>query len=204
MLRHAYWGGPAHDVNQSPVFVAGFLMGPAGLASLVQGATPYHDERPYLEYTTSRVRRGYVSDNLDQIRTHLQPLSTLDTPLDNQALAISQAVRVINLNNIQSSALTNLAENAAKLGRTDEELALRIKAVQANPQNKYIRHELARALVTAGRGNEAVPHLRTALQIDPEYANAHNTLGYIAALAGDQERAFGYFRQALKFDPNNG
>ena len=203
-LTFAYWGGPAHYVNQPSVFVASFIMGPAGLASLTQDVEPYRDERPYLEYTTAHVRRLCISDNLDLIRAHVQPLSALDTPLDDQALASSLAVRKINLDNIQSEALNRMAEAAQKFGRTNEVLPLRIQAVRANPQNIRMRHKLARALVEAGRTNEAVAHLRTALQVDPEYANALNTLGYIATLAGDQERAIGYYHQALKSDPNYG
>ena len=96
-LAVSYWGGPNHFLHHPHVFLAGFLMGPGGLAKLAAGAPLYRDDRPVLDYAAGQeFVGGRETQHLDALRTHLEPVASLGQ-FDFSADAGVDKIRARNL-----------------------------------------------------------------------------------------------------------
>lgn len=202
-LSYAYWGGPAHYLNQLPVFLAGFLAGPAGLARLAAGAPIYRDDRPYLEYDTSPVEARAQEPVTRLIEAHLDPVQTLlDVELDAETTGWSQSIRKKNLDTVVAMSLKRQVSDLANTGRQEEAIDLLRKALARNDENVAMLNSMGNALRSRGELDKAISHYQQAVRIKPDYPEAHNNLGNVLASTGDLDQAIRHYRYALGSRPS--
>ena len=72
------------------------------------------------------------------------------------------------------------------LGRTEEALVERRRAVALDPLSPIANLSLGMTLAQLGRHDEAIRSLHRALEIQPDYADAHGWLGWVYFKAGRQ------------------
>jgi Flp pilus assembly protein TadD len=75
------------------------------------------------------------------------------------------------------------------MGRLEEAVAQRRKAVELDPLAPLFSQSLGSTLLYAGRSGEALVHLRAALELDSTYWRAHATLGDLYGSTGRFEDA---------------
>ena len=77
------------------------------------------------------------------------------------------------------------------------------KSLKADPDNLYLKTELAGLYAEEGKFEEARGILKEVFDVDPNYESALLLSGRIAAREGDLDTAAGDFRKILQADPDN-
>ena len=78
-----------------------FLLGPQGMAKLVEGAEIYHDDPPRLEYAVAQLDSGDQMAIVQQIKSCLEPVrSILDQRVEPHVAAHIERPRAENLRDI--------------------------------------------------------------------------------------------------------
>ena len=83
-------------------------------------------------------------------------------------------------------------------GKEEEGIVEARRALEIDPLNSYVAHNLAACLCTAGRLREAVEAGRHAVQLDPESFITHWILGISLAMAGQFEEAVATLENAAE------
>lgn len=204
--RFAHWGGPQYTLDRPEVLLGGFLCGPAGLERIAGAAPIYRDDRPFLEYTTSRyLERGEVAI-MDLVREHLEPLSALVSPAPPDELArAAYGVREINLRDVAAMAYQRTALELPD-ARNGERVSLLQAALDCNPYNVQLNRLLgdallADALQTGRPPIDAVMTYQAAVALDPNNAKARHHLGRCLYVLQQHAEAAMHLQAALKLDP---
>jgi spermidine synthase len=203
-LRFAYWGGPAHYLNQPEVFLGGFLAGPDGVARLAGDAPVYRDDRPHLEYSVSTgTSHTSLVTIVDEIGRAVEPFSAvLQHEPDGDTVAVASAIRRRNLGNIVAAALQKEVQLSSAEGR-QQAGELLAEALAWNPDNASLQMMVGNLHHFAGRLDEAAAAYRRALVIDPDYAKAYTNLGNAYAAMGRLPDAVAQFRKTLHLQPQD-
>jgi TolB-like protein/Tfp pilus assembly protein PilF len=91
-----------------------------------------------------------------------------------------------------------------ELGRLEEALALRRKAVELNPLSTYSIVQLGWNLNGLGRFDEGLTWLKKAFEIDPGYPYTLWSMGnYHWLISGDYGEAVRWYRKAISVDPGD-
>jgi spermidine synthase len=204
-LEFRYWGGIANYINRSETLLAGFLVGPKGLAALVGDAPTYTDDRPWIEYSTAE-SRDLVDEQgttIKLITRHLGDVSDVlgDKPAD-ASLRFTEALRARHLSDLRAVILTRVARSGRAKNLDEAEAMLR-KAIELSPENVKIRHSYAYLLFDLKRVDEALELLTETLNIDPTNAVSYNVMGNALILAGKPEDAIHEFERAIRIDGKN-
>ena len=93
------------------------------------------------------------------------------------------------------------AATLLKAGRPAEAIVSLREAVQLQPSNAAIRHDLGLACLEVGRVAEAITALRNAVACDPRYADAHFRLGIALEKQGDLLGAVLAYDRATELRP---
>lgn len=227
-LRWAHWGGESNWQNRPATFLAGFLSGPRGLAALAAGAPAYRDDRPVLAYATSRARPAQRREtaNVDLLRRHLQPVTTLLAEVSSaaagragDAAAAAEAAgagetadigallpeierrREQNLRDIVAiSWLGYVGELKNRLGAAAIEQALG-EALRLSPENADANRMRGDALLMSGRAAEAERFYAAAVRLDPDDPLARRGLALVYLDTGRPAQAVPLLQGVLAQDP---
>jgi spermidine synthase len=203
-LDFRYWGGAERSLADPSVFLAGFLLGPRGLAALSAGAPPLRDDRPDLEYAAAAVDYRTATLEIaavDLLRAHLESVEdALGVSLAPAERERVERTREGNLGDVAAQAWLRRAHASALPAEVDAALHA---AVAANPENAAARRELARLLHAGTRLDEALPQYRAALALSPDDADLHNDFGVALAQRGDLAAARDAFATALRVHPEH-
>ena len=206
-LEFAYWGGPDQHLHRPEVLAAGFLMGSNSLARMVQGASIYHDDRPYLEYTVTLSRpRDSLPKVVDLVKSYLDPTSAiLDVSVGSTLVVGSESIRQSNLKDIIASSILEPVPNWLSNGENDHAIRALRQGITENPKNFSAIVLLAEALASEGGAHweEAVSCFERAIEINPNVAHLHNQLGRMYMVRSIPDKGIWHFRHALKIDPNH-
>ena len=169
-LRYSHTGGPSTWLNQPRELEATFLAGPRGLAAMARSAPRYRDDRPVLEYATTRVHESesldiaiarYVKDFLDS------PRAVLEVPAAPESLPAVELARQRNLAAIEASVWIRQATLLEGTGRDAEIQSLLERAVRVHPGSLSAHRGLGSVAQRTRRPEEAQRHFEAALHIDP-------------------------------------
>lgn len=176
-------------MNRRPVFLAGFLMGRAGLAALAEGAEPLTDDRPVLAYATRSAEESGANELalIPLFEAHLEPVDeVLAFELPEEERKAVRAIRAKNLADLGAAAVLREVESGAAGGGAGV-LAIVDEALARNPESVVANRWRADALVLAGRGEEALAAYEATLAIEPDdflarhgFAVALHRMGRIA------------------------
>jgi hypothetical protein len=199
-----HWGGPAGSLDRPDVLLAGFLCGERGLAALEAGAPAFRDDRPALDYATTRVLERPELDLgfLGPLRRNLDPVAgVVRPPLPADTLARIARLREINLGHMEAGALVVRIQ---KLGLSWDDPAtfdLVERAVRACPEHGDASRLMGQALARRGRPAEAAAWLSRALEMDPEDGIARRELGWLLLQSGRADEAFVHLAAAVEARP---
>jgi spermidine synthase len=224
-LAYRHWGDERLELRNPEVFLASFLMGPAGLRSVAQGGDLYRDDRPVLDYAAPRVREEDTNEIpvVGVLRSHLEPLESVFGPErapDAAAVASgaaleephgvgrsdAEAIRAIrerNLGDIVARALVTRAtyllptRNIPEIARTVEE------AVRANEEMFIARRMLAEVRVLQGRFDEALEHYTVAIRLRSDDAEAQRGMGAVLLYLRRPAEAIPRLEAALALEPDD-
>jgi Flp pilus assembly protein TadD len=168
--------------------------------------------RPHNNLGAALVRRGRLSEAIEQFRTalNINP-NDADTHYNlGSALArqgeLKQGIyhfsETLRLSPRNLKALNNMGVALVLLGRYDEALDYLEAALKINPLDADVHSNLGFALKKLGNPDGAVRHLSKALAIDPDHVDALNNLGLVRKDQGQIEAAYQLFARALQLNPN--
>lgn len=201
-LKYAHWGGPEQWLNQSDVFLASFLMGPVGLANMVAGAPSYHDDRPYLEYTTNIYGSGADQSIVAMIRAHLESVKVvLPSPENTQSYREIESLRLQNLDDIVADTYKGKVGNLLNQKRYEEAAAVCREALRWNTDSVDINNGLGVAIQAQEKFEEAQLSFLRALEIDPDSVVAHHNMGFTLMAQQKFKEAAAHLRRAVKLAP---
>ncbi len=203
-MRYAHWGGPTHALNRLDVFLAGFLAGPEALTRLTAGAPSYHDDRPYLEYSTAHYLERAEIPIVALLRSHLDPVAHIlsDEP-DAEVVAAAQALRERNLDDVVASAFMRSGSELARDGRWDDATRDLCQAARWNPENAEVNRVLADTLLTQHQVESAAEYYAAAVRIDSENARNQHHLARALHVLGRLPEAADHYKEAVRLDPSN-
>ncbi|MCA9289759.1 MAG: fused MFS/spermidine synthase, partial [Phycisphaerales bacterium] len=206
-LRYAYWGGPDEWLVHPAVFLAGFLCGPDGLATVAGDARPYGDDRPELEYATARPRsldRNEIAI-VDALRPVLEPVDrVLPTPLAPSMRDAVAALQATNVNDMVAHATLRLVETSDPPRDAAEAIRRLVEVTSLNPRNLAAQRLMADLLIRAGRMEEALIRLTMALDIRPDDPNTNRGMAFVLLAAGRDDEAIPFLDTTLRGNPNDG
>lgn len=191
-LELALWGGKAQWQRNLPVFLAGFLVGPAGLRQLSSRGEVFRDDRPMLDHLVA-TRADAVNDEAIPlaIDARRESIRVLDAEIDASA---AERISMVQRQNVGDMRALALARRAA--GRTGVSQLLR--AVNANPVNVQILAALGVAYLRAGRVSDSLDALRRAERIDEEDPRVQRDLGTVLWQMQRRGEAVAHFRRAVE------
>jgi spermidine synthase len=203
-LAYSHWGGPRYSLNRPSVFLAGFLMGPRGLAALSGEARSYRDDHPELEYAVARPFDDAANElaNLALLREHLEPPGPLlSSPLSPEDAESVREIRERNLGDIRAGVLLRqIDERKAPAGEIAERLRV---ALDATPDRAETHWRLGNAMLRMDRPRAAERHYRAAVEIKPDSGLAHLGIAFALHRRGDVRAALPHFRTALELRPGD-
>lgn len=202
-LAWSQWGGPREWLNRREAFLGGFLLGPEGLEALAGDASPYRDDRPWLEYETSHGGAGAETAIVARLEALAEPVDRLlDAAEGDAARERIAAMQRTNLKDILASKLVLTARQWKAGAPGPDRLTLLRKAASLNPGNVYAQVNLAEELLARGQPHAASDAARRALAIDPRFARAHLELGGALAGTGDMAGAIAAYETVLRLEPD--
>lgn len=213
-LDVGYWS-TNRPLNRPEVFLAGYLMGRHGLASLSQGASICRDDLPALEYasaTTSSLALPTTEQLIDAIdrqvditeliRKNLGRVTeAMDWVPDADLLADVEAIRAANLGENVASQRLKLASALALQERMVDAQRELHKAVRDMPEHADANRLLGQSYQRAGRYDAAVTCYRQSLDTRQDQPDVLIELGQLLELTGRRAEAQACFEQALQIDP---
>ncbi len=206
-LRFAHWGGEAYWLHRPHAFLGGFLLGPASLAALSEGAVPLRDDLPLLEYAAGdALRRGLVDEEriVALIRQHLDPLRVvLATALPDAVAAAAAGVRHGNLREIEADARLRRLENAQADFDPARALPYVEDVLRLHPENPKGQRVMGEVLLALERPAEAEVHFARAVEMRPDDAAARRGLARALQLQGRDEAAIPHYLDVLERDPGD-
>jgi Flp pilus assembly protein TadD len=108
----------------------------------------------------------------------------------------------INLGNILLDAVrADSAQKTARDPRLNEAIAHYHAALQTNPNESALHHNLGTALWMNGDVTNGLIHVRHALELEPKNARVHFALGNILLSTAAEKEATEHYRQAVELDP---
>lgn len=199
-LSFGHWGGRDLWLNQPRVFLGAYLCGPQALAELASGAARYRDDRPVLEYATTRADavQGAELAILDLLRPRLEPVEALLPSLEALPAAERDAIPEIrrrNLGQIVSNAVLRRVETADTF---EQAAAILEEALRANPDNAKANRVLGDALASRDRLDEAIPRYAHALEMRPDDPLARRGIAIALHRSGRPAEAIPHYRAALE------
>ncbi len=91
-----------------------------------------------------------------------------------------------------------------RLGRFEEGLALRRKALELNPLSAAIISNVGEDLSNLGRFDEALAWYEKALEVDPGFTHSYRFIGFhYWSVSGQLDKAAVWFGRSQSFDPGN-
>ena len=205
-LGYSQWGGEPYWLRRPGALLGGYLCGPTGLAALSDGAEPYSDDVPALEYATSAYDPGarHELEALALLRQHLDPIEDLvRSPVDAAVLAEARSVREKNLADLEARAhlrLGKLLRGRGELAEGEELLRL---AVRTQPEDLACMRSLADAHQEAGRFEDARALYARVLEANARDALARRGLGLVFLKTGDAAAAVRELRKAADLRPDD-
>lgn len=205
-LRYSHSGGPSQWLNQRREFLGLFLCGPRGLSALGRNVARYHDDRPVLEYATTRVDEGQTLDVViaNSLGEFLDsPATLLETALSADSLRVVEQARRRNLSNIAASALIRQAAAIEAERRYPEMEAFLLRALTIHPGSLPGHRALGSVYQRMNRLPEAKDHYEAALRIDPRDVPSLRGLGTWYLVAGRYPEARSRFQTVLAIQPDD-
>ncbi|MHC4133032.1 MAG: fused MFS/spermidine synthase [Planctomycetota bacterium] len=202
-LRYSYWGGTKYWLNQSSVFLGGFLCGPEGLGRLTAGSGTYHDDVPKLEYLTAKRVGGKEGKSaiVDVVKDHIEPVEEiLDDRLDETTAAEISLIQKRNLGDIIADSLFLRSEELRDPKKRRERMQLLEKAVLFNPDNYTINSRLASEMDREGKLEKAIVFYEKALSLYPDDATMHYNLGVALQREARYEEAIEHVRKSIELE----
>ena len=203
-LRWSHWDGPKYWLHQVPVFLGGYLCGPAGLTALAANAPLLDDDRPVLAQATWKASEQQMNEVpiLGLLRAHLEPLAPiLAASLPDTTLAAAAAVRERNLGDMVASALLRRVETLREAGRHGEIEALLHDALRSNPESVQANRLMADLLLLGGRFDAARRFYDRALTLRPDDGASHLGLALLLQAQHRFAEAVAHYRIGLQQDP---
>ncbi|MFQ5600302.1 MAG: fused MFS/spermidine synthase [Candidatus Krumholzibacteriia bacterium] len=204
-LEYAYWGGPAHWLNQSAVFLGGFLAGPQALARLANDSI-YRDDLPVLDYTTKDAfdAIGVKLENVDMLRPLLGSIEALaDFELSGPEVSRVRSMQQKNLGAIVVGTYMEQAQDYVVAGLYEKSVIPLQEATGHNPEHFNLNRLLAESLLLLGRAQEAEVYFRRAIQVRPRDAQCRHGLGTLLLQRGEVDEAIRHFEAALETRPDD-
>lgn len=99
--------------------------------------------------------------------------------------------------------LSSLALTCRDAGRPSQALNWFQKSLQVNPEDIYMRLQLARYLLALGQPDQACLQFESILELDPRNFLALHNLGIHSARSSDFAKSVEYFSKALKVKPDS-
>lgn len=130
--------------------------------------------------------------------TSLQPRSTLPAGDASSASPLGAAE-----NNMELRRLLAAAVNARSDGQFPDAIQMLRHAIQLDPGNPGLHHELGMTFLMIRDWDNAAVELREAIRHNPSSADAHSGLGYALEKQGDLADALKEYRTATHLDPND-
>jgi tetratricopeptide (TPR) repeat protein len=106
-------------------------------------------------------------------------------------------------NNMELRRLLDEAVDDRSNGQFPEAIQSLRQAIQLDPDNPGLHHELGMTFLMIRNWESAEAELREAIRHDPSSAGAHNGLGYSLEKLGDLQGALDQFRIATHLDPSD-
>jgi tetratricopeptide (TPR) repeat protein len=206
-LRFGHWGNEEFWLHRPHALLGGFLLGPASLAALSEGAAQFRDDLPLLDYAAGdALRRGSASEEriVALIRQHLDPLRVvLATEPPEDLAAAAERVRQGNLREIEADALLRRLENAQADFGPARAVAYVEDVLRLHPENSKAERVMGDALLALERPAEAEIHFARAVEMRPDDATARRGLARALQLQGRHEAAIPHYLDALQRDPGD-
>ena len=205
-LKYSHWGGSDYWLSRPSVFLAGFLAGPAALDRLAANGSVYGDDRPVLDYATSRVDEMAANEVelLDLLSEEIEPVTDyVRFALPPEETREIDTIRRKNLGDIVVSAAVRQVNLIKAGGDYDRIIALLSKALPSNPEHAVGNRMLADAMLYRGRRSEAAAHYRAALAQRPDDARAHYGIGVVFHTSGRLDEAIQHYNEAVRLAPDN-
>ncbi|MGE4605172.1 MAG: fused MFS/spermidine synthase [Myxococcota bacterium] len=204
-LSYSHWGDSRHPLRDRRVFLANLLLGPEELAALARGAPIYRDDRPVLDYTTSRI-------SFSELAQHptLTALEELLTPLDRwlpdiapEELAEIESIRRRNLGDIRVAATLSRADAIVARRPPGAIVEILEAVVPHNPSNFLARRMLGQAHARLQQFDGAVREFSIAIESRPEDAQARRGLARALYRQGNYAASIEQYRTELGYRPAN-
>jgi len=205
-LAFAYWGGPAHYLNQRHVFLGGFLAGPKGLKKISEGATRQTDNLPALEYMrkVEMADRDFHKPIVELIQANLSPIASILTEkLPESTMQAGNMTRDENLRSIISAAYLEIGSNLLAVGDPLGAQANLLRAVNYLPAYAEASYILGDAHAAIRNLPLSISFYQQAINIRPNYIRAHTHLAFILRQLGQVEGAIEHFEHVIKQTPTN-
>jgi spermidine synthase len=204
LALYSHWGGAAASLDRPDVLLGGFLCGPTGLKALAGHAAVFRDDRPTLDYATTKMLSAPEPDVtfLAALRRHLDPVSTFAIPpLPPEDAAKVEEIRETNLGQMVSSALVTHIARAGLSWDDPMTFELVRKAAEACPQNEDAARLMGQALARGGRSAEARVWLSRTVAMYPRDEAAQREIGWLCLQSGQVDSARQHLETAVDLAP---
>ena len=201
-LKYSHWGGIQHYLNQSHVFLGGYLMGSTGLANLATGTETYTDNHPILDYTTVQNTTEPTQELalLKILHRYLEPINTL---IPNETDTTITIIREKNLREIAARVFVRQASDLIPTRNHSRIATLCFEAIRHHPEHLDAHRMFADAMMQLGRLQDAEKHYAEVLRLNPTDARALNGHAVTLHRTGRLEEAIHQYKEAIRHYPNN-
>jgi len=150
-----------------------------------------------------QVLRDHLAEAYEDLGDQLGWRRVAGRTVDAQASPAAEVAyqNAIRLGRVSSALYNALGAVQAKLGKHQQSLENRKKALEVNPQNASAWHGLGNVYRALRRYDEAIAAYRQALQLDPQFAAPWNGLGLVYEDQGQYDQAIHHYTRALEIDP---
>ncbi|MBI4603069.1 MAG: fused MFS/spermidine synthase, partial [Planctomycetes bacterium] len=209
-LAVSYLGDRSATLADVEGVLAGFLLGPQGLARFAGGAPLYTDDRPILEFSWVRFPAWgperadlLVLANVEAIAGRLEEVTPyLTVPLDPATFEKVRALRDRYVGHLAAVGYDNLATRAAAVGRIADAFRWYAEAIRAQPDFAQAHYNLGNLHLRLRRFEEAIPHFTEATRLDRSLAEARYALGLALQSLGRYPEALERHRQVIALRPD--
>jgi tetratricopeptide (TPR) repeat protein len=112
--------------------------------------------------------------------------------------------RAIECGYVSSSLYQALGAVQIKLGKLEESLKSRLKAIELDPQNVYAYNGIGNVQSDLGNYEAALAAYTRAIELDPKFAYPHYGIGNVHQLMGEYEKALRAYQKAVELAPERG
>jgi tetratricopeptide (TPR) repeat protein len=150
-----------------------------------------------------QVLRDHLAEAYEDLGGQLGWRRVAGRTVDAQASPAAEVAyqNAIRLGRVSSALYHALGAVQAKLGKHQQSLENRKKALEVNPQNAYAWNGLGNVYHDLRRYDEAIAAYRQALQLDPQFAAPWDGLGLVYEDQGQYDQAIHHYTRALEIDP---